>query len=122
MGRVGYLVRLSAPCVILEKTDVVCSWNHGQVCAAGSRIFVQEGIYDEFMKRFLEKTRSIKVGDPFNPDTFQGPQVSEIQFNVSHLIVNLTSYFAYLMHRNSIAHHGIYPIGQGCWCQGRDRG
>ncbi|KAG0699497.1 aldehyde dehydrogenase domain-containing protein [Suillus ampliporus] len=56
-------------------------WNHGQACCAGSRIFVQEGIYDEFLKRFTEKTRSLKVGDPFAPDTFQGPQVSEIQFN-----------------------------------------
>ncbi|KAG1817365.1 aldehyde dehydrogenase domain-containing protein [Suillus variegatus] len=56
-------------------------WNHGQTCCAGSRIFVQEGIYDEFLKRFTEKTRSLKVGDPFAPDTFQGPQVSEIQFN-----------------------------------------
>ncbi|KAG1864486.1 aldehyde dehydrogenase domain-containing protein [Suillus tomentosus] len=56
-------------------------WNHGQTCCAGSRIYVQEGIYDEFLKRFTEKTRSLKVGDPFAPDTFQGPQVSEIQFN-----------------------------------------
>jgi len=56
-------------------------WNHGQTCCAGSRIFVQEGIHDEFLKRFTEKTRSLKVGDPFAPDTFQGPQVSEIQFN-----------------------------------------
>ncbi|OAX35879.1 aldehyde dehydrogenase [Rhizopogon vinicolor AM-OR11-026] len=56
-------------------------YNHGQTCCAGSRIFVQEGIYDEFLKRFTEKTRSIKVGDPFAPETFQGPQVSEIQFN-----------------------------------------
>ncbi|KAG2070614.1 aldehyde dehydrogenase [Suillus decipiens] len=56
-------------------------WNHGQTCCAGSRIFVQEGIHDEFLKRFTEKTRSLKVGDPFAPDTFQGPQVSEVQFN-----------------------------------------
>ncbi|KIJ63961.1 hypothetical protein HYDPIDRAFT_28857 [Hydnomerulius pinastri MD-312] len=56
-------------------------WNHGQTCCAGSRIFVQEGIYDEFLKRFTEKARSLKVGDPFAPDTFQGPQVSEIQYN-----------------------------------------
>ncbi|KAG8220341.1 aldehyde dehydrogenase domain-containing protein [Butyriboletus roseoflavus] len=56
-------------------------WNHGQTCCAGSRIFVQEGIYDEFLKRFTEKAQSLKVGDPFNPETFQGPQVSEIQFN-----------------------------------------
>jgi len=56
-------------------------WNHGQTCCAGSRIFVQEGIYDEFLKRFTEKARSLKVGDPFHPETFQGPQVSETQFN-----------------------------------------
>lgn len=56
-------------------------FNHGQCCCAGSRIFVQEGIYDEFLKRFTEKSRSIKVGDPFASDTFQGPQVSEIQYN-----------------------------------------
>ncbi|KAI6026425.1 aldehyde dehydrogenase [Pisolithus microcarpus] len=56
-------------------------FNHGQCCCAGSRIFVQEGIYDEFLKRFTEKSRSIKVGDPFDSDTFQGPQVSEIQYN-----------------------------------------
>ncbi|KAF8423745.1 aldehyde dehydrogenase domain-containing protein [Boletus edulis BED1] len=56
-------------------------WNHGQTCCAGSRIFVQEGIYDEFLKRFTEKARSIKVGDPFHPQTGQGPQVSGIQFN-----------------------------------------
>ncbi|KAI6146137.1 aldehyde dehydrogenase [Pisolithus tinctorius] len=56
-------------------------FNHGQCCVAGSRIFVQEGIYDEFLKRFTEKSRSIKVGDPFAPDTFQGPQISKIQYD-----------------------------------------
>ncbi|OCH86340.1 aldehyde dehydrogenase [Obba rivulosa] len=56
-------------------------FNHGQVCAAGSRIFVHAKIYDEFLKKFTEKTKELKVGDPFAPDTFQGPQVSEVQFN-----------------------------------------
>ncbi|KAI6166293.1 aldehyde dehydrogenase [Pisolithus thermaeus] len=55
--------------------------NQGQSCLACSRIFIQEGIYDEFLKRFTEKSRSIKVGDPFAPDTFQGPQVSKIQYD-----------------------------------------
>ncbi|KAI6135237.1 aldehyde dehydrogenase [Pisolithus thermaeus] len=55
--------------------------NQGQSCIAGSRIFVQEGIYDEFLQRFTEKSRSIKVGDPFAPDTFQGLQVSEMQYD-----------------------------------------
>lgn len=56
-------------------------WNHGQACCAGSRIFVQEGIYDEFLKKFTEKAKSLKVGDPFAPDSYQGPQVSEIQYD-----------------------------------------
>ncbi|KAI6135236.1 aldehyde dehydrogenase [Pisolithus thermaeus] len=55
--------------------------NQGQSCIAGSRIFVQEGIYDEFLKRSTEKSRSIKVGDPFASDTFQGPQISKTQYD-----------------------------------------
>ncbi|KAL0572816.1 hypothetical protein V5O48_009144 [Marasmius crinis-equi] len=54
-------------------------WNHGQACIAGSRIYVQSGIYDKFLENFTEKTRSIKLGDPFAPGTYQGPQVSNIQ-------------------------------------------
>ena len=59
------------------------SWNQGQVCCAGSRIFVQAGIYDEFLKRFTAKAQSIKVGDPFGKGIDQGPQVSQIQYEVS---------------------------------------
>ncbi|KAF8871792.1 NAD-dependent aldehyde dehydrogenase [Infundibulicybe gibba] len=56
-------------------------WNHGQACCAGSRIFVQEGIYDEFLKRFTEKSRAIRVGDPFETGIDQGPQVSQQQYD-----------------------------------------
>ncbi|KAK0441787.1 aldehyde dehydrogenase [Desarmillaria tabescens] len=56
-------------------------WNHGQACCAGSRIFVQSGIYGEFLKRFTEKSKAIKVGDPFDEDSFQGPMVSKRQFD-----------------------------------------
>ncbi|KAI0246873.1 aldehyde dehydrogenase [Lactifluus subvellereus] len=56
-------------------------WNHGQCCCAGSRIFVQSGIYDEFLRRFTAKSQSIKLGDPFATDSQQGPQVSQIQFD-----------------------------------------
>ncbi|KAG5645480.1 hypothetical protein DXG03_006025 [Asterophora parasitica] len=56
-------------------------WNHGQACCAGSRIFVQAGIYDEFLKRFTEHARAIKLGDPFATETDQGPQVSQVQFD-----------------------------------------
>ncbi|KAN0134742.1 Aldehyde dehydrogenase domain containing protein [Lactarius tabidus] len=56
-------------------------WNHGQACCAGSRIFVQEGIYDEFVERFTAKTKKLKLGDPFASDSYQGPQVSQIQYD-----------------------------------------
>ena len=44
---------------------------------------MQEGIYDEFLKRFTEHTKTLKVGDPFSPETFQGPQISQQQYDVS---------------------------------------
>jgi aldehyde dehydrogenase (NAD+) len=56
-------------------------WNHGQACCAGSRVFVQASIYDKFMTKFTEKVKSLKVGDPFGIDTYQGPQVSELQYD-----------------------------------------
>ncbi|KJA17654.1 hypothetical protein HYPSUDRAFT_46123 [Hypholoma sublateritium FD-334 SS-4] len=56
-------------------------WNHGQACCAGSRIFVQEGIYDEFLKRFVARAAEIKLGDPFEAGIDQGPQVSQIQYD-----------------------------------------
>ncbi|GJE89226.1 aldehyde dehydrogenase family protein [Phanerochaete sordida] len=56
-------------------------WNHGQACCAGSRIFVHAKIYDEFLRRFTEQSKKLKLGDPFNPDTYQGPQVSQQQYD-----------------------------------------
>ena len=47
---------------------------------------MQESIYDKFMEMFLAKTAALKVGDPFNPETFQGPQISKTQYNVSRII------------------------------------
>ena len=58
------------------------SWNHGQACCAGSRIFVHAKIYDQFLALFTERTKGIKLGDPFGNDTYQGPQVSQQQYDV----------------------------------------
>lgn len=49
--------------------------NHGQNCCAGSRTFVQSKIYNEFVTKAAAKANSIKVGDPFCPESQQGPQV-----------------------------------------------
>lgn len=56
-------------------------WNHGQVCCAGSRIYVQSGIYDEFIRSFKARASAVVIGDPFHQDTFQGPQISKVQFD-----------------------------------------
>jgi acyl-CoA reductase-like NAD-dependent aldehyde dehydrogenase len=56
-------------------------FNQGQCCCAGSRIFVQENIYNEFVERSVEKAKKIKVGDPFDAKTEQGPQVDGDQMN-----------------------------------------
>ena len=46
---------------------------NGQQCLAGSRILVQRSISTEFMRRFVERTRAIRIGDPFDPKTELGP-------------------------------------------------
>ncbi|XP_062585610.1 aldehyde dehydrogenase 1A1-like, partial [Saccostrea cucullata] len=56
--------------------------NSGQCCIAGSRTFVHEKIYDEFVAKSREMAdkRLIATGDPFDPNTAQGPQVDEEQY------------------------------------------
>lgn len=46
---------------------------------AGSRVLVQEGIYDEFVKKITEKAKSWLVGDPFDPKVKYGPQVIRVE-------------------------------------------
>lgn len=61
------------------KTSVLSSFsNQGEICLCGSRILVQEGIYDEFVKHFVEATKQLIVGDPKDPKTQMGALVSNI--------------------------------------------
>ncbi|KAK7706033.1 mitochondrial aldehyde dehydrogenase [Botryosphaeria dothidea] len=62
-------------------THVGIMANQGQVCSATSRIFVQEGAYEEFVKAFRDTVEKVSVvGDPFDEKTFQGPQVTKQQY------------------------------------------
>ena len=56
-------------------------FNQGQCCCAGSRLFVEAKCYDEFVEKSIARAKKRKVGDPFDPDTEQGPQVDEDQFD-----------------------------------------
>lgn len=53
--------------------------NQGEVCAAGSRLFVQESIYDKFMDLFVKRAQAIRVGNALDPATQMGPLVSAKQ-------------------------------------------
>jgi aldehyde dehydrogenase (NAD+) len=56
-------------------------FNHGQCCCAGSRVFVEEKIYEQFVDKSGVRARKRRVGDPFDPRTEQGPQVDQAQFD-----------------------------------------
>jgi aldehyde dehydrogenase (NAD+) len=55
--------------------------NQGQCCCAGSRLFVQEPIYDKMVEKLAARVKTRKLGDPFDPATEQGPQVDKAQFD-----------------------------------------
>src|SRR5712691_6624970 len=54
-------------------------FNQGQCCCAGSRLFVEERVHDQFVEKLIKKAKGRKVGDPFDPEVDQGPQVSQEQ-------------------------------------------
>ncbi|KAB7501434.1 Aldehyde dehydrogenase, mitochondrial [Armadillidium nasatum] len=65
----------------VEQSHFGLFFNQGQCCCAGSRIFVEEGVYDEFVERSVERAKKRIVGNPFDENTEQGPQVDEEQQN-----------------------------------------
>ena len=62
-------------------------FNQGQCCCAGSRLFVEEKIHDEFVGKLADINRQRKLGNPFDADTQQGPQIDQAQFDkIMHYI------------------------------------
>ncbi|PPR04034.1 hypothetical protein CVT24_010609, partial [Panaeolus cyanescens] len=87
-----------APIVIFNDADLVSAVNgvafasfvaSGQTCVSGARIIVQNGIYDEFMARFLEKVESIRrrMGEPSNINSTMGTVISEHHLHRIHDMV-----------------------------------
>jgi lactaldehyde dehydrogenase/glycolaldehyde dehydrogenase len=85
-----------APFIVLADSDLDLAvrsavsarfMNCGQVCTCNERTFVQGAVYDEFLSRYLDQVRGIRVGDPFDPQTDMGPKVSEIELDKVDAIV-----------------------------------
>lgn len=55
--------------------------NYGQTCHAGTRIYVHEDVYDEFLEAYTQRLKSIRVGDNFDRSVDQGPQNSKMQYD-----------------------------------------
>jgi acyl-CoA reductase-like NAD-dependent aldehyde dehydrogenase len=79
-----------SPNLIFEDADIDAAvkgssagifFNSGQVCSAGSRILVQESVYDEFCERMVERSKGLKIGDPLDEKTYMGPVISKKQMN-----------------------------------------
>jgi aldehyde dehydrogenase (NAD+) len=77
-----------SPQVILADADFdaavdACFWgifgNKGEVCNAGSRVLVQKAAYEPFVEKLASRAKTMKVGDPLDPATEMGPQISQRQ-------------------------------------------
>ena len=55
--------------------------NQGQCCCAGSRLFVQDSIHDAFVEKIVSMSKARRVGNPFDAQTEQGPQIDKVQFD-----------------------------------------
>lgn len=78
-----------SPLVVMDDVDIAEAAkiaheavfeNHGQCCCAGTRTFVHEKIYDQFVAKATELARQRKVGDPFDETSVQGPQIDDEMF------------------------------------------
>src|ERR1700704_5052361 len=65
----------------IEGAHFALFFNQGQCCCAGSRLYVEEKVYDEFVEKSVARAKKRTVGNPFDKNTEQGPQVDQDQFN-----------------------------------------
>ena len=75
-------------------------YSTGQVCSNGTRVFVQQGIYDRFLDRLTQRTARIRIGDPLDPATQMGPLISRAQHD------KVTSYIDIGRREGATLHHG----------------
>ncbi|MDA0161036.1 aldehyde dehydrogenase [Solirubrobacter ginsenosidimutans] len=86
LARVTLELGGKSPNIVFEDADLEAAANGvvagifaatGQTCMAGSRLFVQESVHDEFVERLAARAREIRLGDPLDPATEMGPVAFE---------------------------------------------
>ena len=70
--------RVSVVQLAVEEAQKGAFFNQGQACTAASRIFVEDEVYEEFVRLSVESAKRIVSGDPMDPRTTHGPQVSDL--------------------------------------------
>ncbi|HHZ07558.1 MAG TPA: betaine-aldehyde dehydrogenase [Rhizobiales bacterium] len=77
-----------SPLIVFDDADVENAvggamlgnfYSTGQVCSNGTRVFVQDRIYDRFLDRLTSRTKAIRIGDPLDPETQMGPLINKAQ-------------------------------------------
>jgi aldehyde dehydrogenase (NAD+) len=96
LKRITFELGSKSPNIVFSDADIDAAiagahfglyFNQGQCCCAGSRLFVEDKLYDKFVDRLSSMNKTRKLGDPLDPSTEQGPQVDQAQFDkVMHYI------------------------------------
>jgi aldehyde dehydrogenase (NAD+) len=98
LKRLSFELGGKSPNIVFADSDLAAAaagahfglyFNQGQCCCAGSRLFVEEKVHDEFVDRIASMNKTRKLGDPLDPTTEQGPQVDKAQFDKILKYINL---------------------------------
>ena len=75
---------------VIETTVKSSFINQGEVCLCGSRIYVERSVYEEFLAKFVEKVKKLKVGHPLNTDTNVGALISKEHYDRINSYIEIT--------------------------------
>ena len=94
----------------IEGAHSALFFNQGQCCAAGSRLFVEEKCYDEFVAKSVERAKQRIIGDPFDAKVEQGPVIDQMQLNrvVSYIQSGLSQGARLLCGGSQVGNHGFF--------------
>ena len=101
-----------SPIIVFDDADIESAVNgviagnfgaSGQSCVAGSRVFIQSGIREQFLKKLVERAQQIQIGDPLADDTQVGPLATKAQLDhITKSVADAVSEGAKLLHGGKV--------------------